>query len=104
MALVTEILNAGVDGEVGGDQGGVGWLLRLAAGRGPVLADVVQTEVTAGVRPQPALGSIEPGAVLVPAREVPEGHRDRLPADPLPVLGVLNRERESQLEVQYEGC
>ena len=40
-----------------------------------MLADVVELEAAAGVGPQPALRPVEPGAVLVPARQVPEGHR-----------------------------
>ena len=96
VTLVTDVLDPGVDGEVGGDQGGVGRLLRLAAGGGAVLADVVQVEVTAGVGPQPALRPVEPGAVLVPARQVPEGDGDRLPVDPLPVLRVLDVSPGSQ--------
>ncbi len=32
--------------------------------------------------------SVEPGAVVVAAGQVPEGHGDRLPADPLPRLRV----------------
>ena len=40
-----------------------------------MLADVVELEAAAGVGPQPALRPVEPGAVLVPARQVPE--RDR---------------------------
>ena len=96
MTLVTDVLDPGVDGEVGGYQGGVGRLLRLAAGGGAVLADVVQVEVAAGVGPQPALGPVEPGAVLVPARQVPEGDGDRLPIDPLPVLRVLDVSPGSQ--------
>ena len=55
-----------------------------------MLADVVELDVAAGVRPQPPLRPVEPGAVLVSTREVPEGDRDRLPVDPLPVLGVLD--------------
>ena len=90
MSLVADVLYAGVDGEVRGDQGGVGRLLRLAAGGGSVLADVVEVDVAGCVRPQPALRPVEPGAVLVPTREVPEGDRHRLPVDPLPVLGVLD--------------
>ena len=75
MPLVADVLYAGVDGEVRGDEGGVGRLLRFAACGGPMLADVVELDVTAGVRPQPPLRPVEPGAVLVPARQVPEGHR-----------------------------
>ena len=40
-----------------------------------MLADVVELEAAAGVGPQPALRPVEPGAVLVPARQVPERHR-----------------------------
>ena len=90
MPLVADVLYAGVDGEVRGDEGGVGRLFRFAACGGPMLADVVELDVTAGVRPQPPLRPVEPGAVLVSTREVPEGDRDRLPVDPLPVLGVLD--------------
>ena len=90
MPLVTDVLDPRVDGEVCGYEGGVGGLLWFAAGRGPVLADVVQVELAARVRPQPAFGPVKPGAVLVAARQVPEGDGDRLAVDPLPVLGVLD--------------
>lgn len=54
-----------------------------------MLTDKVKVEVTVGVGPEPALSAVEPGAVLVPARKVPEGHRDVTTVDPLPVVNVI---------------
>ena len=53
-----------------------------------VLADKVELQSTVGVGPQPSLGAVEPGAVVVAPGQVPEGHRDGLAVDPFPVLRV----------------
>ena len=54
-----------------------------------VLTDVVEFEAAVSVGPEPALGAVEAGAVLVPAGQVPEADRHGLAVDPLPVLGVV---------------
>ena len=41
-----------------------------------MLAYKVEVEPAVGVRPQPALGPVEPGAVVVAAGQVPKRHRD----------------------------
>ena len=41
-----------------------------------VLANEVEVESAVGVGPEPALGPVEPGAVVVAAGQVPKGHRD----------------------------
>ena len=38
-----------------------------------VLANVVEFELATCIRPEPSLGSIKPGAVIVTSRKVPEG-------------------------------
>ena len=53
-----------------------------------VLTNKVELQSTVGVGPQPPLGAVEPGAVVVPPGQVPEGDRDGLAVDPLPVLRV----------------
>ncbi len=54
-----------------------------------MLADEVELEAAVGVRPQPSLRPVEPGAVVVAARKVPERNSDRISGHPLPVLRVF---------------
>ncbi len=61
-----------------------------------VLADEVQVEAAARVRPQPALGAVEPGAVLVASRQIPERDAHRLPVHPSPILCVSRVSHSTQ--------
>lgn len=54
-----------------------------------MLADEVDVVVAVGVRPQPAFGAVEAGAVLVAAGKVPEGHGYVTTVDPFPVIDVI---------------
>lgn len=54
-----------------------------------MLTDVVQLNVTVGVAPQPALGSIIARAVLITAGQIPERNRDIVSIDPLPRVAIL---------------
>lgn len=54
-----------------------------------VLANEVEVRVAVGVRPEPSLRSVVPGAVLVPTRRVPKRHGHVLSVEPFPVGPVL---------------
>lgn len=54
-----------------------------------MLANEVQRRVAIGVAPEPPLRPIEPGAVLVSARQVPERDGHLFASDPLPRVPVL---------------
>jgi len=54
-----------------------------------VLADEVQAAVAVGVGPEPALGAVVAGAILVATGQVPERHGDVLAREPLPIGTVL---------------
>jgi len=54
-----------------------------------MLADVVDGRVAVGVGPEPPLGAVVSGAVLIASGEVPERERHVAAADPLPVVAVL---------------
>ena len=54
-----------------------------------MLADEVEPEVAVGVGPEPVLGAVEAGTVLLSARETPEADSQVLTRDPLPVGRVL---------------
>ena len=68
MPLIAIILNPGSDSEILGNQGRIGRLFRLPARGRSMLTNVVEFETTVGVGPQPALGAVESGAVVVAAR------------------------------------
>ena len=82
MSLVADVFDPRPDVELFSNKSRVGRLFRLATSRGPMLANVVEVEATVGVRPQPALGTVESGAVVVATRQVPERYRHGLPIDP----------------------
>lgn len=54
-----------------------------------MLTDIVQPRLALGVRPQPALAAVEPGAALAAARRVPEGDRHVVTVHPLPTVWIL---------------
>ena len=54
-----------------------------------VLADEVELQAAVGVGPEPTLGAVKPGAVVVAAGKVPEGDGHRVSGHPLPVLRVV---------------
>lgn len=59
-----------------------------------MLADKVEVQPAVRVRPQPALGPVEPGAVVVAAGQVPKRHRYLGKACGV-LLGSLDYERIS---------
>ena len=50
-----------------------------------MLADVKQFAVAVGVGPEPSFGAVVAGAVLAPARQVPERYRDIFTRQPFPI-------------------
>lgn len=90
MIGVTGVFDVGAHLEaVIGHHGGVGRLFGSATGLGLMLADEIEHGVAIGVAPEPALGAIETGTVLITAWMVPEGDGDLLPIHPFPGVSVL---------------
>lgn len=49
------------------------------------MANEIQILVTIDIRPKPALGTIETGAVALIRDRIPKGYLDILAIDPLPI-------------------
>ncbi len=54
-----------------------------------MLTDKVELQAAVRVRPEPPLGPVEPRAVVVSARKIPERDRNRISCHPFPVFWVL---------------
>lgn len=86
---IAAVLDLGANLEsVQGYHRGIGRLLRSATGLRLVLTDEVQQRVAVGIAPEPALGAIKSGTILIAAGMTPEGDGQLVTVHPFPAAAI----------------